>query len=85
VIIFIGLCIYRTMQTAVGVFGNEYKQSSMTSSPPILALEVARDRNVCLIYTWRNVSYIHRRLSNNFMLTIYRNVYICACRESVLL
>jgi len=33
------------MQTAVGVFGNEYKQSSMTSSPPILALEVARDRN----------------------------------------
>jgi len=78
VIIFIGLCIYRTMQTAVGVFGNEYKQSSMTSSPPILALEVARDRNVCLIYIRRNVSYIHHRRSNNFMLTIYRYVYVHA-------
>ncbi|KAL9305612.1 putative phosphoglycerate/bisphosphoglycerate mutase, active, histidine phosphatase superfamily [Arabidopsis thaliana] len=47
--------LFRTMQTAVGVFGNEYKQSSMTSSPPILALEVARDRNVCLIYIRRNI------------------------------
>ncbi|CAL9214360.1 unnamed protein product [Arabidopsis halleri] len=37
--------LFRTMQTAVGVFGNEYEQPSMTNSPPILALEVARDRN----------------------------------------
>lgn len=38
--------IYRTMQTAVGVFGNEDEKPNMTTSPPILALEVARDRNV---------------------------------------
>ncbi|XP_010480402.1 PREDICTED: phosphoglycerate mutase-like protein 1 [Camelina sativa] len=37
--------LFRTMQTAIGVFGNESEQPSMTSSPPILALEVARDRN----------------------------------------
>ncbi|CAH8311417.1 unnamed protein product [Eruca vesicaria subsp. sativa] len=38
--------LLRTMQTAVGVFGNEDKQPNMTSSPSILALEVARDRNI---------------------------------------
>ncbi|EOA38808.1 hypothetical protein CARUB_v10011120mg [Capsella rubella] len=37
--------LFRTMQTAVGVFGKESKQARMTSSPPIVALEVARDRN----------------------------------------
>ncbi|CAA7031074.1 unnamed protein product [Microthlaspi erraticum] len=37
--------LLRTMQTAVGVFGNENEQPNMSSSPPILALEVARDRN----------------------------------------
>ncbi|KAL0884683.1 hypothetical protein Bca101_008664 [Brassica carinata] len=37
--------LLRTMQTAVGVFGNEDKLHNMTSSPSILALEVARDRN----------------------------------------
>ena len=42
--------IYRTMQTAVGVFGNEDKQQNVTSSPSIVALEVARDRNVRLIH-----------------------------------
>lgn len=76
--------MYRTMQTAVGVFGNEHKQPSMTSSPPILALEVARDRNVCLIYTWRNVLYIHHQL-NKSMLINEISIFICACRESVLL
>ena len=34
------------MQTAVGVFGNEDNQPNMISKPSILALEVARDRNV---------------------------------------
>nr|VDD59228.1 unnamed protein product [Brassica oleracea] len=37
--------LLRTMQTAVGVFGNEDRLHNMTSSPSILALEVARDRN----------------------------------------
>ncbi|XP_013639151.1 PREDICTED: phosphoglycerate mutase-like protein 1 [Brassica oleracea var. oleracea] len=37
--------LYRTMQTAVGVFGNEDNQPNMISKPSILALEVARDRN----------------------------------------
>ncbi|WZZ19285.1 hypothetical protein YC2023_112374 [Brassica napus] len=37
--------LLRTMQTAVGVFGNEDRQQNMTSTPSILALEVARDRN----------------------------------------
>ncbi|CAF2260089.1 unnamed protein product [Brassica rapa] len=37
--------LLRTMQTAVGVFGNEDKQQNVTSSPSIVALEVARDRN----------------------------------------
>ncbi|CAN8311871.1 unnamed protein product [Cochlearia groenlandica] len=36
----------RAMQTAVGVFGNEDKQpNGSIISPPILALDVARDRN----------------------------------------
>ncbi|KAF2619270.1 hypothetical protein F2Q68_00040576, partial [Brassica cretica] len=34
------------MQTAVGVFGNEDKQQNIPSSPSIVALEVARDRNI---------------------------------------
>uniref|UniRef100_A0A0D3C8X0 Phosphoglycerate mutase-like protein n=1 Tax=Brassica oleracea var. oleracea TaxID=109376 RepID=A0A0D3C8X0_BRAOL len=34
------------MQTAVGVFGNEDNQPNMISKPSILALEVARDRNI---------------------------------------
>ncbi|WZZ11362.1 hypothetical protein YC2023_097283 [Brassica napus] len=42
--------LLRTMQTAVGVFGNEDKQQNVTSSPSIVALEVARDRNVRLIH-----------------------------------
>ncbi|KAH0863706.1 hypothetical protein HID58_080917 [Brassica napus] len=37
--------LLRTMQTAVGVFGNEDKQQNIPSSPSIVALEVARDRN----------------------------------------
>ncbi|CAN7019831.1 unnamed protein product [Brassica rapa subsp. trilocularis] len=37
--------LLRTMQTAVGVFGNEDNQPNMISKPSILALEVARDRN----------------------------------------
>ncbi|KAF3494506.1 hypothetical protein DY000_02054629 [Brassica cretica] len=38
--------LLRTMQTAVGVFGNEDKQQNIPSSPSIVALEVARDRNI---------------------------------------
>ncbi|CAG7868462.1 unnamed protein product [Brassica rapa] len=37
--------LLRTMQTAVGVFGNEDNQPNMINKPSILALEVARDRN----------------------------------------
>ncbi|XP_010544050.1 PREDICTED: phosphoglycerate mutase-like protein 1 [Tarenaya hassleriana] len=36
--------LFRAMQTAVGVFGSE-DQSHISSSPPICALELARDRN----------------------------------------
>lgn len=51
-------CIYRTMQTAVGVFGNEDKQHNITSSPSIVALEVARDRNVRLIHVEMSCIFI---------------------------
>lgn len=62
------------MQTAVGVFGNEDKQPNMTSSPPILALEVARDRNVCMVDTCRNVLYT--KTNSYHMLSKFRKKYI---------